>query len=261
MLTVIHGPLPQDGDVIHPDVDLESWISQSEIFGLSLGAFVDTPLNSRAFVFAGTEPPPTQDRIPGVLWFKRGEGRLYKWDRPDSPSTLTYADVNWVSISDRRDYFFRAAHAITAGQYLQFMESPSETQMLATMTEQGAFVKYGARWIFPVSSPGSGVTNSLLGVGFIALDAGNSGALVRCVDWGFCDILTASGDTGAAGILHVNENASLTHFAFTSVPSQATNLGRMPIAFSTTSTPSITSDFFLRPAFKFISIGWAPSTT
>jgi hypothetical protein len=258
-LTVIQGPLPFDGEVIHPDVDLENWINQSEIFGLTLGAFIDTPLNTRVFSVATTEPPPTQDRLPGVLWFKRGEGRLYKWDKPDTPSGLTFADANWISISDRRDMFVRAAHAIGAGSLVQFHSSPSEVEMLMTMTEQGAFVKYGTRWIYPVAHPGSGVSNRLQGVFFVALDAGNSGALIRVCDWGFCDVLAGSGDTGSAGAFCQRDHASLAYFGFSIGPTQATSLNRAFIGITTSSSQTVTTDLFARPFFKFISPAWIPT--
>jgi hypothetical protein len=258
-LTVIQGPLPNDFEIIHPDVDLENWINQSEIFGLGLGAFIDTPLNSRAFVVAASEAPPIQDSIAGILWFKRGEGRLYRYDQPDSPSTLTFTDKNWVALSDRKDIFVRAARSVQAGQLLAPVASPSNSDNLPTMTQQGGAVKYGARLIWMVASPGSGVSNRLPGVTWVALEAGSSGALIRVADYGFVDILTGSGDTGAAGTFCQRDAASLAYFAFSEVPTQATTFGRAFIGITTNSSATVTSDFFLRRAWKFVNVPWIPT--
>jgi hypothetical protein len=64
-LTVIPASsfLPEDGSRVTPN--------------LGIGEFTDPGVN---FTYAATDAPATNLRDRSTLWFKKGEGVLYKWD-------------------------------------------------------------------------------------------------------------------------------------------------------------------------------------
>lgn len=110
-LEITPGPFDaSDGDRIKPEEVITPFVSGTEItsFGLpELKELRNLPVSS-------TNPPDLADRTRGTLWFRRGEGRLYKWDIIPSGAT----DGRWVCMSDRKDVLVRYSGSVTAGEIL-----------------------------------------------------------------------------------------------------------------------------------------------
>jgi hypothetical protein len=100
-----------------PGTLLEKFVEDTTIENFDLDNF---KARQGSFFVSGTEPPNT--RSPGMLWFARGDGRLYMWhtQMPSAASLATWNEVggsnvslafardnfvagHWVSLSDRRE--------------------------------------------------------------------------------------------------------------------------------------------------------------
>lgn len=218
-MTVIQGPLVNDHVSVNPSTFLEAWIAGTQVFGLGPGAFKGGSLQ---FVISSTNPPDLNHRAPGQLWFKRGDGRLYIWDQSDLPSGVSDAgvqNVNWLSLSDRRDMWAEVREQVFPGSPLFLAGTPSGIgQNLfsitgASLTTFVDDVFHGRTiWtlsIFGGSVPQTGIKgNQTFGPVFVALESAASGARTRVSEWGWCDVLMASGETGTAGPLAWDATAS-----------------------------------------------------
>lgn len=207
-LDVVQGTLPYDQEKVDPAAFLEAWINGTRVWNLPAGAFKGGTIQ---FVVSTTEAPPLAERFAGLLWFARGEGRLYIWDKPDAPSALTFSDVNWICLSDRRELWCWCAEGtIPLGAPCKFLET-NNTVATDLITNSDQSVRSNndpyprPLWRVHSASNGSGATNTLSDVCFVARETGQSGGLFRVVELGICNILCSSGETGNQGAMVVDE--------------------------------------------------------
>lgn len=113
-MDVSPGPIPKDGEGINPEVDLEAMVNQTSISNLEKEQFVNT---WAPFIVAATDAPASSTRVPGLLWYKQGEGRLYMWNTQlpivSSGSVGTWflegeSGAEWQCVSDRKEIYCRA---------------------------------------------------------------------------------------------------------------------------------------------------------
>lgn len=262
-LRIVQGSLPTNGDVVDPSLFLEAWVSGSSIFDMGPGAFKG---GTMAFVVSATDPPALQDRQRGTLWFKRGEGRLYLWDQNDLPSGASSADervTNWISISDRRDIWVKATETTFQGTPLQLCHSGAsntEHEVTTGLVTLGADMTYRVKWAVthragphnsvPVADALDGKVSEML---FIALESAASGAMLRAVELGFCNVAMMSGESGVAGPLTVGEIGTETQYFKRLDPDilPTTLSGRLFVGFATDSSATSYASAGLRPAWKF----------
>jgi hypothetical protein len=118
-LKITPGPLPKDGEAMGsvPGTLLEKFVEDTVITNFDLDNF---KTRQGSFFVSSSEPPNL--KAPGMLWFARGDGRLYLWhtQMPSAASLATYNQVggsnvslafarddfiagHWVALSDRRE--------------------------------------------------------------------------------------------------------------------------------------------------------------
>lgn len=260
-LTITQGPLPDNGTRVDPSSFLEDWISQTLVFGLDAGSFKGGTLN---FIASSTDPPSIAERNRGLMWFKRGEGRLFVYDDPCSPSNAAADLTNFISISDRRDIWVKALdpESVIPGQNLQIAQSGvSLTEIKPSFA--GGFPEhppFRVHWaVTAFNSRGhtgndnNTSNNRLTEMCFVALESAGSGTLFRAVEAGFCNVYMACGETGIAGPLLVNENESETQWYIREEPHTqfGSTTGNMYLAFATDSSATNPLTAWTRPAFKF----------
>lgn len=223
-LTVVQGTLPADGQQVSPSTDLEAWINGTKVYGLDFATFAGSTLQ---VVYAQSEAPPVALRTRGMLWFKRGEGRLYILDQNDLPSGASSADervINWLSISDRKDIWMKAVEPIQIGDPVQmaFSQSNFEEHQSTIPGDPGYFdPPWRIQWsatkmqspygVAPFSDPDpDSVANRATYLWFIALDSAESGAMFRAIELGFCQAYMGSGASNLYGEIGINESESNT---------------------------------------------------
>lgn len=266
------GPLPNDGAVVSKATDLENWISNTTVYNLDANAFKGGTLQ---FVYSQSEPPATNTRFAGMLWFKRGEGRLYIYDNPYMPSQTgaSNAAANWLSLSDRRDVFFRNIEIVQPGEPMQ-LEMQNSNSEYWTPTN-GAIYNDPARPLDPTwrnhlfltkatgakKRTGYNEPNCGTPLWFVALDSGDSGAMTRFVEFGFCNILMNTGTTGVAVECGVREESGFTGVRgfdavsyYWSVYTGQSNVARAAkhnfVAIALDSSATNPSVMWSRPAYK-----------
>lgn len=269
MLTITQGPLPANGEAVDPSTFLEAWVSGTEVFGLDAGSFKGGTLD---FIASSTNPPELSARRPGMMWFARGEGRLYVWDQNNLPSGASTADerlVNWLSISDRRDIWLKAidVDVVVPGTNVQLAQSGvsnTEHEMVGGPTPGAMFDQppFRVRWAATAfNAEGNPLNESnvadgqLCEVNFVALESAASGEMFRAVEMGFCTVRMAPGEPGEAGPLLVNESASETQWYIRQDPhlgGLSNTTGNQFLAFATDSSASNPASDWLRPAFKYV---------
>jgi hypothetical protein len=161
-----------------------------------------------------------------MLWFKRGEGRLYVWDNPFMPSQTGTSDAsaNWMSMSDRRDIWLRTNNVVP-GEALQLGVLPSAVgYFVATngavwndpakpMDPTWRMLWHATKFSESNSRLGNNAPNCSTPLWFICLDTAVSNAnkkLVRAVEIGFTYAVCESGSTGTSGELGLPEYSGMT---------------------------------------------------
>jgi hypothetical protein len=96
-LEVVPGPLPEDGTRINVDRDLDRFINNTNVQNFGPEEFAQNEQIN--FVVSATSVPATDIRTPGMLWFKRGTGILYKWDAAQADDGIAL----WVAQSVRKE--------------------------------------------------------------------------------------------------------------------------------------------------------------
>lgn len=119
-LKITPGPLPADGTRFKIEDMLTTFVQGTEItnFGPEeFGAAADV-----SFVISATDPPATNIRSRGTLWFARGDGHLYQWTVHPSPTEAPTAvtEASWVAISDRREILVRVLRPVAAGETMRW---------------------------------------------------------------------------------------------------------------------------------------------
>ena len=270
MLTVVQGALPNNHTSVDPSTFLETWISQTQVFGLGPGAFKGGTLQ---FVISSSDPPDLNTRHPGMLWFKRGEGRLYVWDYNDLPSGVSDAStsvVDWLSLSDRRDIWGRAVESMPKGTPFYWAAGATNvTHFFSATGASMAWDPYFGRIMWTLSAFGGNIQSTGIKTGmcsamnFVALDTTVSGTPVRFCELGFVQMWMASGTTGAGGPLNINFIASNTQFGRImeyTLPTINSLVGKWAycghVIESTATAPAAE---FLRTVFKTPMTSWAPN--
>lgn len=266
-LSVVQGPLPQNGQTVDPSSFLSSWISNTYVYGLGAGAFKG---GSLTFIYSQTDAPPLQDRMRGTLWYARGEGRLYLWDQNNSPSGVSSAAanvVNWLSLSDRKDIWVNSFDDCPPGTPLHFTASGVSLGGEHNFTHGAANIGEGERttrvqWaVTKLSKFGNGtifaLNHELPEVIFIARDSAlsqASGYMIRACELGFTDFYMSCDATGSAGMLVLGAQASETQWAKRAVDypllGPSDNSEALMIGFCTDSSASNPRSLWTRPGFK-----------
>lgn len=253
-LSITQGPLPADGSMVDPAVFIAAWINNSTVAGLPLGAFTGGSLQ---FVVSQTNPPPTTERFVGLLWFERGAGRLYKWDKPDLPTGLTYSTADWIPLSERRMLWGRAVTDVPLGAPVVFatQSAASNADFITTASSPSENAFPRVIWAF---STGSGVSgglnvyaNRIPAANFVAYETALSGTLFRAVEMGFVTALVGSGETGKSGVVCIDDTR-LWGYVMRD-PTAGSLSPFMPIAESIDSSATNPGDTWLRPVFKHVS--------
>lgn len=269
-LTVVQGPLPDNHTTVDPSAFLEAWIAGTTVFGLGAAAFKGGTLQ---FVYSNSSPPDLNTRHPGMLWFKRGDGRLYIWDYTDLPSGVSSGNtavVNWLSISDRKDIWGKAVEIMPAGTPFYWAAGPTNTTHFFSATGASmAWDPFFGRILWNLSAFGgpNGSTGIKTGIAsamnFVALDTTASGVVSRFCELGFVPMWFASGTTGAGGPLFINYIASNTQFGGIleyTMPTVNSLVGKWAylghVLESTATNPGAP---YLRTAFKQPVTCWAPN--
>jgi hypothetical protein len=276
--TVVQGPLVNDHVSVNPSNFLEAWISGTQVYGLDEGAFKGGTLS---FVISTTDEPDLNHRFPGMLWFKRGEGRLYIWDQadaPSGPSDATANNVNWLSLSDRRDMWAFTVEAVPPGTPLYFSyfttpQSGTGADLFVPTAESlsaGDDDPFFGRTLWSLSAyagpnGSTGIKSCMTdAVVFTALESTSSGGKARVCEWGFCDVLMASGDTGIAGPLAWDATASNTqwfrclNYTTPSMNSRTAKWSYIGYIFTSSATNGDGVPW-LRRAYKHPMACWAPT--
>lgn len=254
-ITITQGPLPADGSLVDPSIFLAAWINGTTVVNLPGGAFVGGSLQ---FVVSSTDVPALAERTVGLLWFARGEGRLYKWDRPDLPSGLTYSNADWIPLSDRRMLWGRAATDVALGAPVVFA-APSAASNSDFVTTTAGTVGEAPPcrpiWAFTTGSGVSGglnpQANRVSEANFIAYETALSGTLFRAVELGFITALMGSGETGTAGVACIDDTRFWGYVRRD--PTAGSLCAFMPIAECTDSSATNPGTVWLRPVFKHVA--------
>jgi hypothetical protein len=272
-LGIDSGTLPVDGTSVDPAAFLETWISSVNIYNFGAAQFKGAPLN---FVYTSTDPPALADRQPGMLWFKRGEGRLYVWDysdAPSAPSSANTSDINWMSLSDRRDIWLQSVEAVPPGTPMYVAATPSGTlfNMTTSTGESLGWDPYFARVLFTVSafaasSSATGiVSNQTTGLVFVPLETTYSGGKFRACEFGFCDALMGSGVTNAAGpvawssIALTTDRFDIRSYSLPAINSTTEKWSFIGQAIAD-ATAYTTGAPYLRSIFKWGQASWTPTS-
>jgi hypothetical protein len=205
-MIITQGPLPADGTRIDPSVELEAWISGSEIFDLGVDAFKGGTLQ---FIYSTTDAPATDVRHVGMLWFKRGEGRLYIWDQPDPLGVIT-TTKDWICLSDRREIWVRncGVNVAPKGTPLTYLQTTTDAPLFYQAVVDPNDPDCGYRLVWPTWPYNGDSSNTLPHCAewvMIASESADSGVVLRAVEQGFCWARMEASDSGAAGFLRVNQ--------------------------------------------------------
>lgn len=119
VLQISPGPLPNDGDRIKVEPEMNAFVGGTDVknFGRSevTGGFLDA-------VQVQTEAPAEATRTRSTLWFKLGEGVLYRWAL--SPTGAT--EGNWLAMSTRREMLANLRTNVGALETLRVPNATSE---------------------------------------------------------------------------------------------------------------------------------------
>ena len=103
MTKVTPGPLPEDASRTLVEATLTNFVSGTSLTSLDSDSFVGSTVN---FVLSQTEPPASDTRTRGTLWFERGLGALWKWQPVLLPTGVTSgsapSDFRWVQIGGKK---------------------------------------------------------------------------------------------------------------------------------------------------------------
>lgn len=242
-LQITQGTLPADGAEVDPATFLETWIGGVNVWNFPPGVFKGGTLQ---FVWCQSEAPRADERFAGLLWFKRGEGRLYMWDQPDLPSTLTFADAGWVALSDRKELWCYAREPIPYGAPVHLS---TYQECYVTSDDQYMTGECNPRPIWVVDRYGSTTaSNYVQPLNWVAMESADSGTLFRVCDLGFCDILCPSGESGNHGTMVLDEKDIGAWHRID--PTAGSACRYMPLAQTVDSSATDPGAEWVRPVFK-----------
>jgi hypothetical protein len=207
-------PLPHDGATVNPADFLEDWIAGADVWNFDLGSMNGGDL---LLVYSHTEAPATNMRVNGMLWFQRGDGRLYLWDTVD-PSGSYYSGLQgWIAISDRRELWVNSVLSpVALGSPMSPQNEPGTSNVNQTMILTNEPINYSpngnpmtsmgyrpiwSMWPWDNASMVSTFTPYPSIMLCVALDSATTAAPFRAVEHGFCSVYMTSGESGTGGFL------------------------------------------------------------
>lgn len=190
-MRVTPGPLPNNGDRADAAVFVEKFVRETEIDQLTAANFKNTNLT---FGIAQTEAP--SDPEFGWMWFKRGEGVLYCYMRPDAG--LFGSRAAWTAVGGRREYWVRAAQTVQLGHILSPACSASSSH-LHFGSARSPIMPFVAE---------HGTTNVVGLPLLVAAESGDSGSAIRAVEVGYCDALFEVNQTSTPGLAMMGEDVT-----------------------------------------------------
>lgn len=136
MSKVVPGPMPADGTRINIQDVLDTLVKGTRVFDFNVENFADSSIS---FLLSQTEPPTEQQLHRGLLWFKRGEGVMYRWvPRPvDSGAT-----GSWLASSVRKEMLVQMRHPVEPGEVLWSDPSPSEYKVHENEVKNWSYAKF-----------------------------------------------------------------------------------------------------------------------
>jgi hypothetical protein len=135
-LVITPGYLRPEGPGFVPSRDLRRFVEETTItnFGPdNLGGAALGGVNS------STDPPATASRTRNMLWFRRGEGKLYTWDLSANYTDHTQASGGyWYQVSDRHETLImvdssRPSRAYTPIPFLLLSSNVTNTRGVARL--------------------------------------------------------------------------------------------------------------------------------
>lgn len=173
--------IPDLGVAFDPASALEAWVNGIQVTNIPLDSFV----GSVNFVVSATsEPTPRR----GMLWFKRGTGRLYlRYDAAPGNTTWSSNGDIWMQICPNHEWVGAAVGTVPKGSRV-CIGLDKEEQIEAPVSYQSPIAFQPIALV-----SGSGDTNYWGHYGGIANDTAVSGAPVVVTEWGFVSARIASG--------------------------------------------------------------------
>jgi hypothetical protein len=135
MSKVVPGFLPPDGTRINVQDVLDTFVGGTRIFDFNVENFADSAMS---FMLSQTEAPTAAQLHRGLLWFKRGTGRMYRWVPLPIDSGAT---GSWVANSVRREQLIQMRHPVVPGEVLWSDPSPSEYKVHAGESTEFLYTK------------------------------------------------------------------------------------------------------------------------
>lgn len=228
-IEITPGPLPDDGTRINIESVLSAFVSGTQIVNFGVDDFSGGDIN---FVVSATDPPATDSRTRATLWYKRGEGRLYKWEIfPFPTGTSGTTDGAWLAMSDRRDVLVKQVRTVEVGDLLTIAHDADTFKM--ELAQDG-------RWTALMQATGSTDIVHLLDPFYVALTTDPTYA--PAVEWGFCTAkITGTGQL----VYAMRSTDSPTNVLLATGPSGWTNSTTV-VGILSESGASETAQIFLR---------------
>lgn len=198
-LIISPGVPPEDNARIQIENDLSSFIRGTDITNFGAAEFAGEPID---FVSAATDPPATDIRSRGTLWFARGEGVLYKWTPEPIRSELfapseagtNVSQFQWVAMSERKEAMVRCRLGWGAYELIRPNTAASEWKMEPAQGEE----RYTVVCCSTANTDGVASTGfdfadtvhfhhaSFVGPGYITTETNADGEYGVVVEAGFC---------------------------------------------------------------------------
>lgn len=241
-LRITPGPVPSDGQRIVIEDAMRSFIQGTTFTNFGPDEFVGEPVD---FVYSNSEPPATNVRTRGTLWFKRGEGRLYRlvvepvrsevW-APSEAGANTGSETHWLAMSDRKDQLVKCRWGWAAGERVRINTTQSEWkyEVSQPIADEHRYTPICASTAGTDGGNGLGFDFDnavflnhavLMDPTFIALSDASDGEYAVVVDCGFVDaFVEGPGANGTEPVLgyHLGEAGPHTRLLATN-SSAATN--------------------------------------
>jgi hypothetical protein len=144
-LEITPGILRPEGPGFVPSRDLTKFVQTTDISNFGADAFG----GSIGGIVSQTDAPATASRTRNMLWFRRGEGKVYTWDLSANYTDHTQASGGyWYQVSDRHETLLmvdssRPTQTYTALPFLLLSSNVTNTRgvarLLPTVSPELAF--------------------------------------------------------------------------------------------------------------------------
>jgi hypothetical protein len=106
-LEITPGTLRNEGPGFIPQTHFKGFIETTDVVNFGPEQFERDTNNAIHFIFSATDPPATNSRSRSLLWYRRGDGRMYAWDNAWQDTNASLSVGLWVAVSDRKDLVVR----------------------------------------------------------------------------------------------------------------------------------------------------------